>query len=178
MMIPLLAYGCSVILGGNGFVAAFISGIAYRAARNQQELGDEQLGLLDEVGILAGLVMWFVFGSTSVLLLSLGVEWSIVLYVLLALTLVRIVPVFIALTGSDLSRSDRLLVGAIGPRGTASIVFGLLAFNALDDDFAGETLYAMTLTIIGSLVIHGVGSSLIAQRMASDARPAAGKSVR
>lgn len=178
VMIPLLAYGCSVTLGGNGFVAAFISGIAYRAARNHQELGDEQLGLLDEVGILAGLVMWFVFGSTSVLLLSLGIEWLIVLYVLLALTVVRIVPVYIALTGSDLSRSDRLLVGAIGPRGTASIVFGLLAFNALDDDFAGETLYAMTITIIGSLVIHGVGSSLIAQRMASDARPATGKSVR
>lgn len=178
MMIPLLAYGWSVTLGGNGFVAAFISGIAYRAARSHQELGDEQLGLLDEVGILAGLVMWFVFGSTSVLLLSLGIEWLIVLYMLLALTVVRIVPVYIALTGSDFSRSDRLLVGAIGPRGTASIVFGLLAFNALDDDFAGETLYAMTITIIGSLVIHGLGSPLIAQRKAPDVIPATGNSVR
>jgi hypothetical protein len=32
--------------------------------------------------------------------------------------------------------------------------------------------------IIGSLVVHGVGMSLIAQRMASYARPATGKSVR
>jgi NhaP-type Na+/H+ or K+/H+ antiporter len=178
VVIPLLAYGCSVTLDGNGFVAAFSSGIAYRAARSDRELGDEQLGLLDEVGILAGLVMWFVFGSTSVLLLSLGIEWLIVLYVLLALTVVRIVPVYIALTGSDLSQSDRLLVGAIGPRGTASIVFGLLAFNALDDEFAGETLYAMTITVIGSLVIHGLGSQLLAQRMASDTYPATGKPLR
>jgi NhaP-type Na+/H+ or K+/H+ antiporter len=163
VVIPLLAYGCANVLDGNGFVAAFICGIAYRAARSTK-LGDDQLGLADDVGVLAGLVMWFVFGSTAVLLLSLGVEWMIVIFVLAALTVVRIVPVYLALVGSGLPRSDRLVIGALGPRGTASIVFGLLAFNALDDEFADETLYAMTLTVLGSIVIHGVGSSLISQR--------------
>jgi NhaP-type Na+/H+ or K+/H+ antiporter len=164
VVIPILAYGCAIAMDGNGFVAAFISGIAYRAARSDKP-GDEQLGLLDEVGVLTGLVMWFVFGSTAVLLLSLGVEWMIVLYVLIALTLVRLIPVYLALIGSSLSRPNRLLVGVLGPRGTASIVFGLLAYNALEDEFAGETLYAMIMTVLGSLVIHGVGSSLIAQRL-------------
>jgi NhaP-type Na+/H+ or K+/H+ antiporter len=168
VVIPLFAYGCANVIDGNGFVAAFICGIAYRAARSST-LSKDLLGLVDDVGVLAGLVMWFVFGSTAVLLLSLGVEWMIVIYVLAALTVVRIVPVYLALVGSGLPRSDRFVIGALGPRGTASIVFGLLAFNALDDEFAGETLYAMTITVLGSIIIHGVGSSLIAQRYSHSA---------
>lgn len=165
VLIPILAYGCSVQLGGNGFVAAFICGIAYKAAREDGP-GDEQLRLVDDVSGLAALTMWFVFGCAAVLVFELGFVWQlVVLGGIAALTVLRIVPVYLALLRTDLGRRDRLLVGVLGPRGTASIVFGQLAFNELDGLVADQTLYAMTVTVLASVLFHGFGAALIAHRL-------------
>ncbi len=97
---------------------------------------------------------------------ELGFVWQIVvLGGLAALTVLRIVPVYLALMRTDIGPRDRLLLGVLGPRGTASIVFGLLAFNELDGMVADETLYAMTVTVLASVVLHGFGVSLIARRL-------------
>ncbi|MEO9328961.1 cation:proton antiporter domain-containing protein [Gordonia aurantiaca] len=162
LLIPVVAYGCSVQLDGNGFVAAFVCGIAYKAARAEGST-DDQLGLVDDVGALAALTMWFVFGCTCVLVFELGFVWQIVLLAPAALTILRIVPVYLSLLRTDLRRRDRLLLGVLGPRGTASIVFGLLEFNDLDGVIADVTLYTMTLTVLTSVVLHGVGAGLISQ---------------
>ncbi|MBA5847388.1 cation:proton antiporter [Gordonia amicalis] len=164
VLIPILAYGCSVQLGGNGFVAAFICGIAYKAAREDGP-GDEQLRLVDDVSGLAALTMWFVFGCAAVLVFELGFVWQLVVLGIAALTVLRIVPVYLALLRTDLGRRDRLLVGVLGPRGTASIVFGQLAFNELDGLVADQTLYAMTVTVLASVLFHGFGAALIAHRL-------------
>nr|WP_214661196.1 hypothetical protein [Streptomyces polyasparticus] len=69
--------------------------------------------------------------------------------------------------GSKFTWRRRLLVGALGPRGTTSIVFGLLAFNALPEGpYADTALDAMTLTVLGSVVLHGIGSLPIARLLA------------
>jgi NhaP-type Na+/H+ or K+/H+ antiporter len=162
VVFPLLAYGLATELHGNGFVAAFICGIAYKAARSTQPT-ESELSLVDDVSVLAALAMWFVFGCTAVLVLEFGFVWQIIVLALAALTVLRIVPVYMSLLGTTLSRTDRLVIGMLGPRGTASIVFGLLAYNALDGEIANDTLYAMTVTVLGSVVIHGIGSTLVAQ---------------
>jgi len=72
----------------------------------------------------------------------------------------------LAFLGSTFTWRERLMVGALGPRGTTSIVFGLLAFNALPDGpYADTALYAMTLTVLGSVLLHGGGSVLIARSL-------------
>ena len=162
VIFPLLAYGCAQQVDGNGFVAAFICGIAYKAARKDGP-HHEELSLVDDVGALAALTMWFVFGCASVLVFEFGFVWQLIVLGLAALTVLRIGPVYLSLMGTDLSRVDRLVIGMLGPRGTASIVFGLLAFNALDGTIADDTLYAMTVTVMASVVIHGISSSVIAQ---------------
>jgi sodium/hydrogen antiporter len=40
----------------------------------------------------------------------------------LSLTFIRMVPVFLSLTGTGLSSADKLFIGWFGPRGLASIV--------------------------------------------------------
>ncbi len=55
------------------------------------------------------------------------------LYCLLALTVIRVASIVVGFARSPMSMRDQLLVGALGPRGTTSIVFGLLAFNSLPD---------------------------------------------
>jgi sodium/hydrogen antiporter len=86
-----------------------------------------------------------------------------VLFCLLALTVVRLVPVLIAMLGSTFSWRERLLIGWIGPRGTTSIVFGLLAFNLLVGDAEHAALMTMVIAVLGSVVLHGVGAPAAAR---------------
>ena len=165
--VPLLAYTCSVAIHGNGFVSAFVCGIAYVALRRTEPsaLRDE-LELLDDVSFLLTAIMWFVFGATAVLAISLGVPWGVVVFCLLALTVVRMVPVLLALLGSRFTWRERALVGWLGPRGTTSIVFGLLAFNVLSDEAETDVLLATVLTVLGSVLLHGLGTPAAAKAFA------------
>ncbi|MGY4648339.1 cation:proton antiporter [Mycobacterium sp. URHB0021] len=159
---PLLAYGLSLALHGNGFVSAFVCGIAFNYLRQSSALRGE-LTLLDDMGFLLSAGMWFVFGATAVLALSSGVSWTMVVFCLLALTVVRVVPVLIAMLGSPFSWRERLLIGWLGPRGTTSIVFGLLAFNVLVGEAEHAALMTMVVAVLGSVVLHGVGAPAAAR---------------
>lgn len=128
-VLPLLAYVLSVAIHGNGFVSAFVCGIAYSGLRRSEHVRRD-LGLIDDVGFLLTVVMWFAFGALTVVALRNAVPWGIVVFCLLALTLVRMLAVLAAMLGSHFTWPERLLPGWSGPRRTTSIGFGALAFNA------------------------------------------------
>ncbi len=153
---PILSHGVSVGLHGNGFVAAFVCGIAFHYLHATGEL-QRDLELLDDIGFLLTLAMWFVFGSASVLALADGVPWRTLLFCVLALTAVRVAPVVLALTGSGFDLRDRAMVGWLGPRGTPSIVFGLLSYNVLDAGHETRVLLVTTVVVLGSVLLHGIG---------------------
>ncbi|MEV6444960.1 cation:proton antiporter [Amycolatopsis sp. NPDC051716] len=176
LLAPLLTYTVTVGIDGNGFVASFVCGIAFRYVHRQAQarflraapaarraagglvLGPD-LRLLEDVTALMTTVMWFMVGVSAVLIVSLGVSWQVVLFCALALTLARVVPVLLALTGSGFSARERLLVGVLGPRGTTSIVFGLLAFNRLPEGGTADTILTITVTcVLGSVLLHGAGA--------------------
>jgi len=159
---PLLSFGASLAIGGNGFVAAFVCGIAFNYFRRSEQFHPE-LELVDDVGFLMTALMWFVFGLTAVLALGSGVPLGLVAFCLLALTVVRIVPVLLALLFSPVSWPERLLLGWLGPRGTTSIVFGLLAFNALDGVAESTVAMVLVVSVLGSVVLHGVGAPAAAR---------------
>jgi NhaP-type Na+/H+ or K+/H+ antiporter len=157
---PFLSYGISVGIGGNGFVAAFICGIAMNTVR-RSETFHEHLASADDIGFLLSAVMWFVFGCAAVLALEQSISWRELVFALLALTVARAVPILLATLGSRLTWRDRLAIGCLGPRGTPSIVFGLLAFNVLDGPAADATLSTMVLVVLGSVLIHGTASPVL-----------------
>lgn len=133
-VLPLLAYVLSVAIHGNGFVSAFVCGIAYSGLRRSEHVRRD-LGLIDDAGFLLTVVMWFAFGALTVVALRNAVPWGIVVvFCLLALTLVRMLAVLAALLGSHFTWPERLLPGWSGPRRTTSIGFGALAFNVLSDE--------------------------------------------
>lgn len=153
---PALSHGVSIGLHGNGFVAAFVCGIAFHYLYDNETL-QHDLELLDDLGFLLTLAMWFVFGSVSVLALAHGVPWRTVVFCVLALTVVRMAPMVLALTGAGFDLRDRTMVGWLGPRGTPSIVFGLLSFNLLDTVHETPVLLVTVVVVLGSVVLHGVG---------------------
>lgn len=159
---PMLAYGLSLAVDGNGFVSAFVCGFAFNQLRRSESIHSE-LQLLDDIGFLLSAGMWFVFGATAVLALSFGVSWQTVLFCLLALTIVRLLPVLVAMLGSRFPWPERLLLGWLGPRGTTSIVFGLLSFNVLTGDDERVVLITMVVAVLGSVILHGVGAPAAAR---------------
>lgn len=170
LILPLVAYGVANIpvFNANGFVAAFVAGIGYRLTRTRghraEGIDHSELLLVEEVGALAANFVWFVLGGAMLVVVVSGVDWWMLLFAVLALTLLRIVPVYLSLLRSSVGRADRLLIGALGPRGTASIVFGLLAYNALPEDDGVTVLTVMVATVVGSILLHGLAAPLILNR--------------
>ncbi|MER8185039.1 cation:proton antiporter [Kitasatospora sp. NPDC094015] len=165
--LPLLSYGLAIVLDGNGFVAAFVAGLCFTP--DSRALPPKALHLVEDVGTLLSLALWFVFGKVVTQAFTGEFDGRVVAYAALSLTVVRVAPVLISLAGSGLDRADRMLLAWLGPRGLASIVFGLLAFISLapDDGHAADLVgQVMTMTVLMSLVLHGLTYGPLAARYA------------
>ncbi len=168
MAAALASFSCAIALDGNGFIAAFVAGIAFAAWRpgtHAERAGDpegEDLVELPElVGRLLALAVWFLFGAAMLPLALDHLSAPTVLYAVLSLTVFRMVPVALALLGSATDRSTVLFVGWFGPRGLASVVFALLAVEELGtaSPVAVEACAVVTLTVLLSVVLHGVSAA-------------------
>jgi NhaP-type Na+/H+ or K+/H+ antiporter len=162
LALALFAYSSSVVAGTNGFIAAFVAGMAFGTV--DQHNDEAVLEFTEEAGTMLSLLVWFVFGAV---MLVPGLEdagWRDVVFALLALTALRMVPVAIALAGTGLDRATVAFVGWFGPRGLASVVFGLIAVDSLAPAESKVVLAAVTLTVALSVLLHGVTASPLAAR--------------
>jgi NhaP-type Na+/H+ or K+/H+ antiporter len=162
------AYGSAIAARGNGFVAAFIAGMAFGSVvRSDLE---STVAFTEEAGELLSLVVWLVFGAAMVVPGFTQATWPDYLFALLALTLVRMVPVALSLLGSGLDLITVGFVGWFGPRGLASVVFGLIAFDTLAPPEAAHVLSVVTVTITLSVLAHGVSAPPLVARYGSFTR--------
>jgi NhaP-type Na+/H+ or K+/H+ antiporter len=164
----LSSFALAVALDGNGFIAAFVAGIAFGAALDDEVVDVEEAGELPELmGEVLAFVVWFVFGAVLVPLAFANFGVSILVYALLSLTVVRMLPVALSLVGAGLDRQTVLFVGWFGPRGLASVVFALLAVEVLgESSFVVPALTAVSLTVFLSVVLHGVTAGPLGSRYA------------
>ena len=160
-----LAYGLAVWMHGSGFIAAFVGGAVFGAVR--REVGGEVSIFLEQAGSLLGAVTFILFGAVMLAPMLDDLTAAIVLYALLSLTVVRMVPVALAMLGSGARRPTVAFLGWFGPRGLASIVFAvILVENA---NLANESVLLNTifLTIGLSVLLHGLTATPLAARYAS-----------
>ena len=123
------AYASAVALHGNGFIAAFVGGLAFGTTAGRR--GEPLIPFVEETGALVSLMVWLAFGAVAVAPAVEVLNWQIVLYAVLSLTVIRMVPVAAVLIGTRLDRATIALVAWFGPRGLASVVFCLLALEEL-----------------------------------------------
>ena len=92
------------------------------------------------------------------------VTWPALLYAVLSLTVVRMAPVFLCLLGTRTNTADKLFIGWFGPRGLATIVFGILI---LDEKLPGNDaiMLAAGWTVLLSVVAHGVTANPLVKAM-------------
>jgi len=154
--LPLLCLVASEMVGASMFIAAFIAGLAVQIGF--KDAGRHSVEFAGEWGQLLNLGVFFLFGMIAVR------DWpqfgiASWLYALLSLTLVRMLPVAIALIGTRLSPASVVFMGWFGPRGLASIVLGLVYLEQ-EMHFPGEPTirFAVTVTVLLSIFAHGLSA--------------------
>ena len=167
LALALLAYEGSVAIGGNGFVAAFAGGILFGAATRRRL--DESVQFTETLGLSATFLVWSVFGALFLgALFTHGLSAQPVIYAILSLVVIRMVPVALALIGTRLRPATVVFMGWFGPRGLASVVFTLLAWEDIEHaDGGGMLLQTATWTILLSVVLHGISASPLVARYGS-----------
>ena len=184
LALAVLSYVGAAAIGGNGFVSAFTAGLCFAAvsAIRDAQPGDrmepgtrEAVEFTETVGMFASFLVWVIFGALFVgpVVTQLPAIGAVV-YAALSLTIIRLVPVAIALVGSHLRADSIAFIGWFGPRGLASVVFSLIAVEELTGTPVARPLVeVVTLTILGSVVLHGVTArplaALYGQRVRTDA---------
>ena len=158
------AYASAVAIDGNGFIAAFIGGLAFGTTGGRR--GEPLVPFVEEIGALVSLLVWLAFGAVAVVPALEAVTWPMVLYAVLSLTVVRMVPVAVSLIGARLGWATVTLVAWFGPRGLASVVFALLALEELGDPTAGRAVAVIAITVVLSVVLHGATAEPLAVRYA------------
>ena len=169
--LAICAYASALALHGNGFIAAFTGGLAYGAAGGRG--GARLVPFVEETGALVSLLVWLSFGDIAVVAALEGLTWQIVLYAVLSLTVIRMAPTAVALAGARLGRAAVVLVGWFGPRGLASVVFALLALEEIGQPAASQAVDVITVTVLLSVVAHGLTADPLARRFGPWLAPAA-----
>ena len=111
-------------LHGSGYIAAFVGGLVfgYFAREHTHKLVHSAEGFSE----FLAMTTWIIFGAVAVGPGWAGLSWEVALYALLSLTIIRVLPMVLALTGSGESMEGKLFLGWFGPRGLASIVFVII----------------------------------------------------
>jgi NhaP-type Na+/H+ or K+/H+ antiporter len=157
LALPLLSFGLAEVLEANAFIAAFVGGLLFGRFAHCVEIEAEVSETLEIAADLLSSVLWLLAGALLVGALSSGLEWQWVASAVLALTLLRAVPVAIGLAGSGFRWPTVLFLGWFGPRGIATIVFGLITVETLDDEaLLLDVGGVLSVTVLLSVVLHGV----------------------
>jgi NhaP-type Na+/H+ or K+/H+ antiporter len=157
-----LAFAGAELVGGNGFIAAFVAGFTMgNVARNVCETL-YQFG--ETEGQLLTLLVFLVFGAVMVPEAIEHFSWEILIYALLSLTVVRMLPVAISLIGTDLRAPSLAFLGWFGPRGLASILFVLVVVEEGRLAIGPLLEGTVVLTVFLSAMLHGATAYPLARR--------------
>ena len=161
LALALSALAVTLAFDGNGFIAAFVAGIAFGALADREALDVEQTNELPELGgELLALAVWFLFGATLLPIAFEHLDASVAVYALASLTVVRMLPVALSMLGVGLDRPTTLFLAWFGPRGLASVVFALLAIEELGETGpdVNRAVAAVALTVAASILLHGLSA--------------------
>jgi NhaP-type Na+/H+ or K+/H+ antiporter len=154
-----LAVGCFAAaqsLHGSGYVAAFTGGVLFGVMEKEKT---HALVLAAEgTAELLALTTWLVMGTAVLGQMFDQFSYEVLLYSVLSLTVVRVVPIVAAMSGTGERTDSKLFIAWFGPRGLASVVFAIIVFNA---DVEHNSLMAVVVacTVFLSVFAHGLTAS-------------------
>ena len=162
--LALIAWWSAEEIGGSGLISAFTAGLALGFVA--RESARDAIEFSEEIGQLLSLLVFFALGSVAVDVLE-AATWETFAFAALALTVLRMLPVALALRGTGLDRPTVAYLGWFGPRGLASLLLVLIL--VIDDpEIPGEPtiLIAVLATVLISVFVHGATAAPLTDRLA------------
>ena len=170
--LAVLAFLLADEAGGNGFIAAFVGGLS--AGGMGKVCGERIFAFTEREGQLLSLAVFFMFGVAAIGFLD-EANWRIAIYAGLSLTVVRMLAVALAVAGMGFKASSIAFMGWFGPRGLASIILALVVAEEEPHlPGLGPILAAMTVTVLASVVLHGLSARPLAAAYARTRSSAVG----
>jgi len=129
--ITAIAFSCFVgaaVLGGSGFIGAFVGGVCFGLASEARSAEDN--ALTDYLGTVFDSISFFLLGAAVLPFVMQRFDWRMVLYAVLSLAVIRMVAVVAAMLRSGARRPTIAFMGWFGPRGLATLVFSVLVIDA------------------------------------------------
>jgi NhaP-type Na+/H+ or K+/H+ antiporter len=158
----LVAFGLADATIGNGLIAAFVCGIALAAG--EREVPEGFVEFAENASAIFQVLTFFVFGA---LIVATGFDHSIpplVVFVVFALLIARPVAVLLSFVRTGIPRAEKAFMAWFGPKGVASMLFALFVLKS--GIAQGELIFDIaSLTIIASIVVHGLTDTLGARRL-------------
>jgi NhaP-type Na+/H+ or K+/H+ antiporter len=168
--IGLLVLALASVTHGNLFLAAFAAGITVATFGPRQREAFEHFGeLIAELFKLAALL---VFGALISLPFLGEISWTGWLFALLALLVARPLALGASFMRSGLSQREQFAAMWFGPKGFASVVYGLLVLESAIPA-ADEVFHLVALTIVLSILAHSSTDIVVARMFDApeDSRP-------
>jgi len=158
--IGLLVLALGKVTHGNLFLAAFAAGITVATFGPRERAAFEHFG--ENVAELLKLAALLVFGALISVEFLGEISWAGWVFAVLAIVVARPVALWISFLRSGLGLREQAAAMWFGPKGFASVVYGLLV---LESGIAAgdEVFHLVALTIVISILAHSSTDVLIAE---------------
>ncbi|MEM8915199.1 MAG: cation:proton antiporter, partial [Pseudomonadota bacterium] len=158
LALALACYSIAELVGGNGFIGAFVGGLTFGAM--VRDHCHTLFEFAEAEGQLLTLITFLLFGAFLLPEAIQAFSWPIFLYAVLSLTVVRMVPVAISLIGAGLRWQTVGFLGWFGPRGLASLLFVLLILKDTHGAANHTIMVTVVTTVTLSTLLHGLSASI------------------
>ena len=151
--VGVFAFGLADVTFGNGFIAAFVCGIALAVA--EHDIADDFVIFSENVSTILQTLTFFVFGALIVATGYGGSVAILVVFIAFALLIARPLAVLVSFIRVKLPRPHQYFIAWFGPKGVASMLFALFVLNS---DVGERSLIfeIAAFVILVSIVVHGL----------------------
>ena len=150
-----LALGCFVcaaVLGGSGFIGAFVGGLVFGVVSEARSPEDNSL--TEYLGTIFDAASFLLLGVVVIPFMLKSLGWVMVLYAVLSLIVIRMVSVVLATLRSGARWPTVAFMGWFGPRGLATLVFAVLVIN--ENIVNGDAIASAAIVgVVLSVFAHG-----------------------
>lgn len=154
------SYLLADVIGGNGFIAAFVAGLVFGARhRGQCHFVYE---FIESDGQLLVWSAFFLLGLAMLPDAVAALDWRILALVMVSLFLVRPLAIWLSMTGSKAKGITKLFFGWFGPRGLATALFALLVVEQIGAPWSQVVLAVAINAVWISAVLHGFSATPLA----------------
>lgn len=155
----LLVYGATELMDGYGFISVFVCAITFRHYEKENVYHNELHSFTDQIERLILCVLLMLLGGAAAKGILVVITWEMVVFVIVFLLIIRPLFSLVSLSGCKIGKKEKYIISFFGIRGIGSLFYLSFAISRTRFDFEEELWAIVSLTIIVSIVLHGVSAA-------------------